>query len=157
MEFNGEHECKLDAKGRVLLPFRLKNKLPDDNQELILARGLDPCLALFTRSAWKEVSERLARMDAYEPEDRRVHRSVYAGSLDVELDGQGRILIPKLMQQWASLAGDILAVGNRNCIEFWNLALYQQYVYGNAADLSAAAQRQSAKNPPGVNFHIHKN
>jgi MraZ protein len=147
MEFNGEHECKLDAKGRVQLPFRLKNKLAEGTTELILSRGLDPCLALFTPAAWQDFSQRLTRLDSFEPEDRRVHRSVYAGALDVELDGQGRILIPKLMQAWASLSGDILAVGNRNCIEFWNLQLYQQFAYGTAADLSAAAQRHSGRAP----------
>jgi len=157
MEFNGEHECKLDVKGRLLLPFRLKNKLQEGTTELILSRGLDPCLALFTRSAWQEFSDRLTRLDSFEPEDRRVHRSVYAGATDTDLDAQGRILIPKLMLQWASLTGDILAVGNRNCIELWNTDLYQQYVYGTATDLSAAAQRQTLKNPPGATFHIHKN
>jgi MraZ protein len=165
MEFTGKHECKLDAKGRLLLPFRLKNKLPEGITELILAEGLDPYLALYTPEAWKSFVQRLISMDDLEDKNRMLKRTISAGTYEVELDSQGRILIPKITFAHAQLAApaDVLAVGVVDRIEFWNPQTYPQYAYADPAALSAAA-KEAAKtnphvpnNPSGNNFFLYRN
>jgi MraZ protein len=159
MEFNGEHECKLDAKGRLLLPFRLKNKLPDGLTELVVTRGLDPCLSIYTSDAWKTFAQRLTHLDDLDDTNRKLKRTLYAGTTDVEMDTQGRILIPKLMLAHATLVSpcEVIAVGVHDHIELWNAETYQTYIYGDAAALSAAAKEQANKNPNGPTFLLHRN
>jgi MraZ protein len=157
MEFNGEHECKLDAKGRLLLPFRLKNKLPEDTRELKLSKGMDPCLVLYTPSTWRAFTQRFVNIDQLDDVGRKLYRTTYAANQDVELDSAGRIQIPKIMLPWAGLTHEVIALGLGDHIEFWNAELYQQYIYGDPASFSAAAKAYALQHPHAPNFFLHSN
>jgi MraZ protein len=158
MHFTGEHDCKLDAKGRLLLPARLKNRLPEGEETLICLRGFEPCLVLYPQSAWQKVYEQVAGLNEFTAANREFQRSFLRGATECDLDGQGRILLPKSMTGYASLAADVLAVGVANRIELWEPEQYNKYLTADPAELSKAAEKilgdQTASD---FNIHLHRN
>ncbi len=158
MHFTGEHECKLDAKGRMLLPARLKARLPEGEHTLVVLRGFEPCLVIYPQSAWQKIYDQVAGLNEFTAENRLLQRSFLRGAAECELDGQGRLLIPKSMATYAGLVADVLAVGVANRIELWEPVQYNQYLTTDAAALSAAAEKilgdQATRD---FNFPLHRN
>ena len=92
--FTGEYDCKLDAKGRLALPAKVKAALPDvSNQELVLRRGFESCLILYPMIEYKKIINRVRSLSEFNEEYRRFQRSFFRGNVEVELDSAGRINI----------------------------------------------------------------
>ena len=98
MHFTGEHDCKLDAKGRLLLPARLKARLPEGEQTLVCPARLRALPgACIRESAWQVVYDQVAALNEFTAGNREFQRSFLRGANECDLDGQGRILLPKSM------------------------------------------------------------
>ncbi len=138
----GEYECKLDAKGRLVLPSRLKASLPESSStELYLVKGFEPCLLLYPLVEYKKIFSRIAGLNEFNVEYRRLQRNFFRGSASVELDNAGRFLIPKLMLTHASLERECVLVGMGNRMEIWNPDKYEDYLIKDPQELSALAEK----------------
>ena len=138
----GEYECKLDAKGRLVLPSRLKASLPESSStELYLVKGFEPCLLLYPLVEYKKIFSRIAGLNEFNVEYRRLQRNFSRGSASVELDNAGRFLISKSMLIHAALERECVLVGMGNRMEIWNPGKYEDYLIKDPQELSALAEK----------------
>jgi MraZ protein len=116
--FLGRFEHSVDIKGRVAVPARFRDKL---SGELIITRGNDRCLYLFTEEAWQPLAEKLNALPTGDQDARNMRRAIFSAAEPVELDKQGRIIIPDHLRQYASIDGNVAVIGVGNYIEIWDL------------------------------------
>ncbi|MFC2123647.1 division/cell wall cluster transcriptional repressor MraZ [Bacteroidota bacterium] len=140
--FTSEYECKLDAKGRIVLPARIKANLPESSKhELVIGLGFETCLTIYPEVEFRKIYNKIAGLNEFNPEYRKLQRNFFRGMSVAELDGNGRFLIPKLMLSYAKLEKEVIAVGMGNRIELWNPDLYSEQLYPNQEELSSNVQR----------------
>lgn len=140
--FTSEYECKLDAKGRLVLPSRIKANLPESAPgELVLRRGFEPCLVLYPMIEYKKIFSRIASLSEFNEEYRSLQRNFFRGNTEVELDSMGRFLIPKSMMKYGQLEKDAIVVGMGNRIEIWNPEVYEQYLISDPSEFSKLAEK----------------
>jgi MraZ protein len=140
--FTSEYDCKLDAKGRLALPSKVRAALPDNtSQELVMRRGFEPCLVLYPMLEYKKIYSRVRSLNEFKEDYRKFQRSFFRGNVDVELDGAGRINIPKRMMDFASLEKEVILVGLGNRIEIWNPDQYEEYLIQDANEYSKMAEK----------------
>ena len=140
--FTGEYEAKLDAKGRMLLPAKLKNRLAEfSGTSLVVNRGFEPCLVIYPHSEWKLVFDKVANLNEFNKGFRNIQRNFMRGSTETDLDSVGRFLIPKTMIGYAKLDKSVIVVGVGNRIEVWNPEVYEQYLIGDQAEFSELVER----------------
>ena len=144
----GEFECKLDEKGRLMLPVGLKKQLPSKEQKrFVINRGLDnKQLNLWPRKEWdKETALFSQKIDRYNPKHREFLRKFNDGVTEVELDGSGRLLLPKPLMLYAGITKDAVLFGFSNIIEIWSKQEYSKYMKQGADNFSALAQEVMGK------------
>lgn len=139
--FTSEYECKLDAKGRLTLPSKVKANLPDDGQtELVLGRGFDKCLMLYSMVEFNKIYAKIAGLSGFNEENRRLQRTFFRGISNLELDANGRFLIPKSLMAYAQLDRQAIIVGMGNHLEIWNPELYDQYLINDPEEFNTMAK-----------------
>ena len=140
--FTGEFECKMDAKGRLTLPSKVKSKLPEvSGNQLVLSLGLEPCLVLYPLVEYRKIYSRIASMNEFNEEYRRLQRNFFRRISEIDLDGSGRILIPKTMTKYANLEKEIILVGMGNRMEIWDTATYEEFIINDNSEFSKLAQK----------------
>ncbi len=140
--FTSEYECKIDAKGRLVLPAKIKANLPESSgNELVMRRGFEPCLILYPMIEYKKIYSKIAGLSEFNEEYRKLQRNFFRGSSTIELDNTGRILIPKLMMGYAQLDKDAVVVGMGNKVEIWNPEMYEKYLISDPDEFSKLAQK----------------
>ena len=140
--FTSEYECKLDAKGRLVLPARIKNGLPETSgNELVVGLGFEKCLMVYPILEFKKLYAKLAGLSEFNPDYRKLQRNFFRGNTVVELDSSGRFLIPKQMLNYAQLEKQVVVVGMGNKVELWNPELYKEQLYDNQNEFSDHVQK----------------
>src|SRR6185312_7822422 len=140
--FTSEYECKLDAKGRLVLPSRIKAQLPEGGgHELVIRRGFEQCLILYPMVEFKKVFSKISGLSEFNEEYRKLQRNFFSGTVTVELDSNGRLLIPKNMLTYASVDKDAILVGMGNKVEIWNPSIYEKHQISDPGELSKLAQK----------------
>jgi MraZ protein len=140
--FTGEYECKMDAKGRLTLPSKVKSKLPEvSGNQLVLSLGLEPCLVLYPLLEWRKTSAKIASKNEFDEEFRRLQRNFFRRNLEVELDGAGRLLIPKSMSRHAKLEKEVMLVGIGTRMELWDPTIYKEFIIDDSLEFSKLAQK----------------
>jgi len=140
--FTSEYECKLDAKGRLVLPAKLKNALPESStSELVIRRSFEVCLTLYPMVEYKKIFSKIAGLNEFNEANRRLQRNFFRGNAVVELDGSGRLLIPKPMLKYAQLEKDVILVGMGNRIEIWNPEKYEDALIQDPQEFSEMAEK----------------
>ena len=117
--FTGEFRHSVDAKGRVAVPARFRAELATGAH---VARWLDNCVAIFPNQAWQELAERVGQQRYADAGARAFSRFLFSGAFDVELDSQGRIVLPASLRDFGGLKGDAVVVGALDHIELWEPA-----------------------------------
>ena len=133
----GHHNCKLDAKGRILVPSDFKEQLGNEAEEgFILRPGLHAhCLELYTKKDWNEVQDQLrAKFSQFVEKQEAVLRKYNSGANFVKLDGSGRLQIPKDMIDKASLVKDVVITAVTTKMEIWDKDLYEQSINNDLDD-----------------------
>jgi MraZ protein len=121
----GEFRHTLDDRSRVAVPVRFRTRLA---QGATLARWLDRCLGLFPHDEWEELAAKLRSLPLTNPNAREFARFMSSGAVDVELDKQGRILVPGYLREYAGLSeGEVIVVGALNRLEIWSPAAWLPY------------------------------
>jgi MraZ protein len=142
--FTSEYECKLDAKGRLVLPARIKTQLPEPDsggQELVIRRGFEPCLIIYPMVEFKKVFSKISGLNEFNEEYRKLQRNFLSGVVTVELDSNGRFLIPKNMLAYAQIEKDAMLVGTGSKVEVWNPSIYEKHLIQDPGELSKLAEK----------------
>jgi MraZ protein len=140
--FTGEYDCKIDAKGRMVLPAKIKNSLPEiSGSELVLRRGFEPCLVLYPMVEYKKIYSKIAGLNEFNAEYRNLQRNFFRGNAIVELDAAGRILFPKNMTSYAGLEKESIVVGMGNRVEIWEPSRYDEFLIKDQQAFSELAEK----------------
>lgn len=135
--FNSQYDSKLDPKGRLVLPAKIKAAIPEANgSRLMLRMAEDKCLALYTMNEYRKLEGQVKSLSINNAEQRMIQRSFFISSVEVELDNAGRLLIPKMYQNYADLEKEVVVIGMGSRIELWNPEKYLQNIIADPADLS---------------------
>ena len=113
----GEYNHSLDAKGRIIVPSRLRDQL---GESFVVSKGLDGCLFAFPPEEWDKLVEKLQALPLTNKDARKFSRYFLAGASEVELDKQGRALLPQTLREAAGLEKDVVLCGVGNRIEIWS-------------------------------------
>lgn len=132
--FYGEYQHSIDRKGRLIIPSKLREVCKERYAEkFFITRGLDQCLFLFTEDEWKTQENKFKNLPFTRNETRRFNRLFFSGALDVACDGQGRILIPEFLKEYADIKRDVTIVGVSNRIEIWSKEKWNEF-FTNSKD-----------------------
>ncbi|QJD97373.1 division/cell wall cluster transcriptional repressor MraZ [Mucilaginibacter robiniae] len=138
--FLGEFDCKLDAKGRMMIPAGLKKQLPEAEREgLVINRGFEKHLVIYTRKEWDKIVDDLSKLNQYEKKTREFIRYFTRGATELTLDSSNRVLLPKNLLEYAGISTDVVLACQFNKIEVWNQAAYDEQMDNapeNFADLA---------------------
>ncbi len=116
--FMGEYNHTIDAKGRIIIPAKFREQLGD---EFVITKGMDGCLFVYPNEAWAEFEEKLKALPlTVNKEARKFSRFFLAGATAVEIDKQGRVLIPATLREFAGLSKDVVFAGVLERIEVWD-------------------------------------
>ena len=118
--FLGEFDCKLDAKGRLMIPAALKKQLPEVEKEgLVINRGFEKHLVIYTRKEWDKTIDDHSKLNQYEKRTREFIRYFTRGASELLLDSAGRVLLPKSLLEYAGINTDVVLSCQFNKIEVW--------------------------------------
>ncbi|MDD9868117.1 MAG: division/cell wall cluster transcriptional repressor MraZ [Candidatus Campbellbacteria bacterium] len=122
----GEYKHKMDEKFRVSLPSRFRKNL---GNTIVLTRGLERCVFAYNLSRWKEITDRLSKLDGSRPERRKFLRFFISGATEVDIDSAGRILVPRFLLEFADLKQnkEVIIAGVQSRIELWNEEKWEEY------------------------------
>jgi len=128
--FIGNSEAKLDAKGRVFVPSNYRRLLPDDGAGRRLVMRMDPdnaCLILYPEAVWnRKVADFKEKLDEWNPEDQMLLMQFVSDAEWLDIDAQGRVLVPRRYLSQIGAEADVLFVGMLDRIALWNKATYER-------------------------------
>ena len=122
--FIGEYEHSVDAKGRVIMPVKLRE---DIGEKFIVTKGLDGCLFAYSYEEWINFEEKLKTLPLTNKNARDFVRFFLSGAVECEIDKQGRFLIPGNLRTYATLEKEIIIIGVGTRIEIWNREEWKKY------------------------------
>mgnify|MGYP001576653109 CR=1 FL=1 len=122
--FIGEYFHTIDEKGRVAVPTKFRSKLVDG---VVITRGLDNCLFLYTLEEWKNLADKLSKLSISKANTRAFSRLMLAGAMDLQLDKQGRIIIPDYLRKYANIKKKAVITGLFNRLEIWDQEVWEKY------------------------------
>ena len=137
MAFRGTYEHTVDDRGRVAIPARYRHEFAEGVR---LTLGPEGCIEVFTPSGFAEMSNLVAAEPATTQPGRRSRRLFDAQSRDIELDRQGRILIPAKFREEAALEGPVVIAGRRECLEIWSPQRWQRELQKATAAFSTGQE-----------------
>lgn len=115
--FLGEYTHSIDEKGRLTIPAKFRGRLASG---LVVTRGLDRNLLVFTLDGWEELAQRITQRPISDRSARAFSRRVFSGAVDLVPDRQGRILLPTALREFANLEDEAVIIGMYNYAEIWN-------------------------------------
>ncbi len=115
--FMSEYNHTVDTKGRLIVPSKFREQLGD---EFVVTKGMDGCLFVYDPTDWSAFEQKLTSLPLINKEARQFTRFFLAGAAQVEVDKQGRILLPANLRQFAGLEKDVVLVGVGSRIEIWS-------------------------------------
>jgi len=122
--FIGEYKHNLDDKGRVAVPKKFRSDL---RSGAVVTRGLDSCLFLYTKKEWEKLAQKLANLPFAQANTRAFARLMLAGAMDVEVDGQGRVVLPEYLRKFAGLNKEVVVAGLYSRLELWDSEKWAEY------------------------------
>lgn len=120
--FTGEYDHTIDPKGRLIVPSKLRAGLGD---KFVVTKGLDGCLFAYGSDEWKRVEEGLSSIPLTSKSGRQFTRFFFAGAAEIEVDKQGRILIPPKLREYAGITKDVVSIGVNTKVEIWSKERYE--------------------------------
>ena len=122
--FIGEYSHNIDAKGRVIVPAKLREGL---GERFIATKGLDHCLYIYTMSDWENFIKKLSLLPTTDKSVRRFVRNFTAGAIECEPDNNGRIMITPVLREYAGLTKEIVSIGALDRVEIWDKDAWNSY------------------------------
>lgn len=138
--FIGEYSHNLDDKGRLAIPVKFRDQV---KKGAVVTRGLDNCLFLYTKTEWEKLAEKLAALPISQANSRAFARLMLAGAMDLEIDKQGRVILPEYLRQFAGLKKEVVLAGLYNRIEIWDNEKWNAYKGQTEAESGNIAERMA--------------
>lgn len=135
--FIGEYRHNLDTKGRIIIPAKFREELGD---LIVVTRGLDGCLSLYTQDQWKRLYATLRKLPPTKKESRMYIHMITVKACECELDSQGRILIPSSLVKEAALEKACVVVGVGDHAEIWSEERWDSYYETASSSFEANAE-----------------
>ena len=120
----GEYTHTLDPKKRLSLPVKFRKEL---GKKLVVTRGLDNCLFVYSEKEWGKIAEKLAKLPIGQADTRGFNRFMLSGAVEVDADGAGRVLIPDFLKDFAKLRESVVLAGVVDRVEIWNEKEWKEY------------------------------
>lgn len=121
--FSSEFTHSVDAKGRLIVPAKLREQLGDS---FVVTKGLDRCLYAYPMKEWEHIEEQFQAVPMIKKEAREFARFFFAGAAVCEVDKQGRILLPQPLRDYAGIEKDVVSAGVMNKVEIWSRERYDE-------------------------------
>ncbi len=119
--FIGEFEYRVDEKGRIPVPPKFRtDELKRDG--VVLCPGMEKCITIYPLSEWKKLADSLTSGPLMPSKLRKLNRAIFATAFNLEIDGQGRIMIPSQLRQYANIDEEVVIAGANNYLELWSKA-----------------------------------
>jgi len=138
----GTYECKADTKGRIMMPIAIKKQLAANIADgFVLKRAVfNKCLELYPVKEWKHLMEKVNGLNRFNKKNNDFIRRFTAGVKTVDVDGSGRLLIPKDLVKYAHIAKEVVISSTVNILEIWDKSLYEIAIDEAALDFGALAE-----------------
>ena len=136
--FIGEYRHTFDAKNRISLPAKFRKEL---GSSVIITRGLDHCLFVYPKAAWKREAENIARHSTGNAAGRGLARLMLAGATEADFDKAGRVLVPDYLRSFASLGTKAVVAGVSDRVEVWDEKAWQTYTTNIERDADQFAEK----------------
>jgi len=138
----GTYECKADAKGRLMLPVALKKQLsPVLQYGFVIKRAVfQPCLELYPMPEWETLMQKVNKLNRFKKKNNDFIRRFTAGVKLVELDGSGRLLVPKDLIAFTGISKDVVVSAAVNIVEIWDKEKYEQAIDDATVDFADLAE-----------------
>ena len=138
----GTYECKVDAKGRLMMPAPLKKQLASSLQDgFVLKRSVfQPCLELYPMDEWNLMMQKINKLNRFVKKNNYFIRRFTAGVKMVEIDALGRLLVPKDLVAFSSISKDVVFSSAVNIVEIWDKDLYEKSISGEDMDFADLAE-----------------
>ncbi len=125
--FRGVNKLTLDAKGRMVMPTRYRERLQERcGGKLVITVDKDQCLLVYPLPDWEEIERKLMRLPTLNPQARRLQRLMVGHATDLELDGHGRVLLPPSLREYGLLTRDAVLIGQGVRFELWDEARWNE-------------------------------
>ncbi len=121
--FMGEYNHTVDEKGRLIIPAKYREEL---GNEFVVTKGLDGCLFAYGLSEWQVLEEKLRALPLTNKDARAFARFMLAGAASVEIDKQGRILLPQVLRNFAEIEKEVVLIGVASRFEIWNRTRWEE-------------------------------
>ncbi|MBI5729453.1 MAG: division/cell wall cluster transcriptional repressor MraZ [Candidatus Magasanikbacteria bacterium] len=138
--FIGEYSHNLDDKGRLAIPTKFRRDLA---KGAVVTRGLDNCLFLYTKTEWAKLVEKLAALPFSQSNSRAFARLMLAGAMDVEVDKQGRMVLPEYLRAFAGLKKEVVIAGLYSRLEIWDETKWSEYKNQTESQSGSIAERMA--------------
>lgn len=139
--FLGEFECRLDAKARIALPSALRKQLPPEaGERFVINRGFEQHLVLYPFTEWQKITAELNRLNLFVKKNREFVRYFHRGATELELDSNGRLLLPRRLLSYAGIQDAVVLLAYANRIECWDPTLYENLLSDEPADFARLAE-----------------
>lgn len=135
--FIGEYKHTIDDKGRLAVPIKFRQDLAIG---AVVTRGLDASLFLFPKEEWDKLATKLAGLPLGQSNSRAFARLMLAGAMDVELDKQGRMIIPEYLRIYAGMKKQIVIAGLFNRLELWDADTWESYKHKTESEVGDIAE-----------------
>lgn len=136
--FIGEYRHTFDSKNRISLPAKFRKDL---GRSVVVTRGLDKCLFVYTKSAWKREAEKIAQHSTGSAAGRGLARLMLAGASEADVDSAGRVLIPDYLRTFAGIDSKAVFAGVNDRVEVWNEKAWHKYTLDIERDADKFAEK----------------
>ncbi len=120
----GEYEHSLDAKGRLIMPAKLRT---DMGEKFIITKGLDGCLFVFSQNEWSNFESKLKELPLTNKNARDFVRFFLSGATECEIDKQGRFLLVNTLREYAEITKEVIIIGVGTRLEIWDKEKWKKY------------------------------
>jgi MraZ protein len=141
LQFLGEYNCKIDAKGRLRLPAPLLKQLGNlAGDGFVLNRGFEKCLVLYPRQAWNSISGDIQKLNQYVKKNRDFVRYFFRGASELDLDSNSRLLFPRTLLDYAQVNKEMVLFAYFDKIEIWSKESYNALLNDEPTDFDVLAE-----------------
>lgn len=138
LKFRGVSNLNLDAKGRIVLPARYRERLAAicDSQLVVTIDTDQPCLLIYPLGEWEQIEEKIEALPSFNPTTRRIQRLLIGHATEVEVDGNGRMLLSNPLRDYAQLGKKVVLIGQGKKFELWDEGLWNERMQSWLSDES---------------------
>ncbi len=138
----GQSNHNLDAKGRLIIPSRLRDGL---GSKFVLCKGMDKNIYAYPEEEWEKFSDKLNSLPISDKNARKFQNFFQGSATECEVDGQFRIVVPQLLRTWAGIDKEVVLVGNGTTVEIWDKDAWDKYNSVDEMDIDEISMDMSAK------------